>query len=241
MSCFYVSCGSENSFYSQIENSRTPWRLVGLRCCARHTSESKRWTFLDLSSCPVYDRLWVVRCQRCTGLGHKPDHCSANNHVWCGHCLGAHTSNGCPNRSSSSSANYKRVGCSRNHSSFSSQYPPYLPGRHLCAFELKCRQTIPIIILFFLLIQKLCLVRNDWQIVLATLLNLILRACSSRVALFLLVWSIYVQLTMKHLSSLICSFPAPLSNLLFLCLTATWILYSDISSFLGHLPYTHSC
>ncbi len=44
--------------------------------------------FVELRSCPVYDRFWVARCGRCSGIGHKTNSCDRSTS--CSHCAGSH-------------------------------------------------------------------------------------------------------------------------------------------------------
>ena len=46
------------------------------------------------TACPVFDRLFVKRCNHCQGLTHWKDVCSAPNPV-CGRCAGTHETRNC--------------------------------------------------------------------------------------------------------------------------------------------------
>lgn len=49
--------------------------------------------FVRFRYCVINDRFWVVRCFRCSGLGHKAAKCTAA--VACGVCVGPHYIQSC--------------------------------------------------------------------------------------------------------------------------------------------------
>ena len=49
-------------------------------------------------SCPVFDRFFVRRCNRCQGLNHWKDDCCAENPI-CGTCAGEHETKNCTSES----------------------------------------------------------------------------------------------------------------------------------------------
>lgn len=82
--------------------------------------------FIGSSSCPVYDRFYVKRCNRCQGLHHYQKDCK--NRVVCAHCAGEHDTRRCQE----DTGNYKCVNCSIagfdevNHSAYSFECPTYV-------------------------------------------------------------------------------------------------------------------
>ena len=50
---------------------------------------------IGLTSCTVFDDLFVKRCNRCQGLHHFRDKCPEENKVICGNCAGEHETRSC--------------------------------------------------------------------------------------------------------------------------------------------------
>ena len=73
-------------------------------------SARKNRLFLGVTSCKVYDRFYVKRCNKCNCFGHYKSDCP--NSVLCGYCMSKdHESHCCPLRSSESSTNFKCSNC----------------------------------------------------------------------------------------------------------------------------------
>lgn len=82
--------------------------------------------FIGSTSCPVYDRFYVKRCNRCQGLNHYHKDCKKQE--VCAHCAGNHDSRKCKE----DAGNYKCINCSIagmadvSHSASSFQCPTYI-------------------------------------------------------------------------------------------------------------------
>ena len=75
-------------------------------------SARKNRLFLGVTSCKVYDRFYVKRCNQCNCFGHYKSDCP--NSVLCGYCMSKdHESHCCPLRSSESSTNFKCSNCQK--------------------------------------------------------------------------------------------------------------------------------
>ena len=90
---------------------------------------SRNRVFIGISSCRVFDRFFVKRCNNCQEFGHYKDSCT--NPVKCGHCGENHQSDTCtlkdsPDLSLLSCCNCKSLGLDhKGHSTFWNKCPAY--------------------------------------------------------------------------------------------------------------------
>jgi len=66
---------------------------VGCKICDVIKS-NRNHIFIGISSCRVFDRFFVKRCNKCQEFGHYQDTCK--NPIKCGYCGQNHASNTCP-------------------------------------------------------------------------------------------------------------------------------------------------
>ena len=84
---------------------------------------------IGLSSCRIYDRQTIVRCNNCQHFGHFVKNCPTPDQPFCGKCSGRHRTDGCTQE------NKKCINCVRsnvadkNHSVFYHACPSNI--RHL--------------------------------------------------------------------------------------------------------------
>lgn len=97
--------------------------------------------FIGISSCRVFDRFFVKRCNKCQSFGHYKDQCKG--HAVCGYCAESHCSEDCPIKDSKDCSLLKCHNCKENgldyigHSTFWPKCPSYLLAQK------KLRSTIP--------------------------------------------------------------------------------------------------
>lgn len=101
----------------------------------------------------VYDRYWVARCGRCSGLGHKTSRCQRSP-VYC-HCTGPHLNGACLRSSPTKFDNFSCSGRPHDYSSFSPN----------CRFSLLF-QFLTVLALLLLLTLPLIFLLTDFQLLL---------------------------------------------------------------------------
>ena len=91
---------------------------------------NRNHVYIGISSCRVYDRFFVKRCNSCQEFGHYKDNC--NNVVKCGYCGGDHQSDKCELKedtdvSKQSCCNCEALGLDhKGHSTFWNKCPAYM-------------------------------------------------------------------------------------------------------------------
>ena len=116
--------------------------VVRVSCRIRDLIKTNRnRLFIGISSCRVFDRFFIKRCNKCQGFGHYKGNCP--NQEVCGYCGEGHSSEGCPLKETDDFCNMKCINCKRNnlsesgHSTFWPSCPSYI------AAQKKLRSTIP--------------------------------------------------------------------------------------------------
>ena len=116
--------------------------VVRVSCEIRNAIKSNRnRVYIGISSCRVYDRFYVKRCNNCQKFGHFKDNCT--NNTVCGHCAGNHSSEHCSLKDETDFSKLKCANCKDTsggrcgHSAFWFQCPAYK------AAQSKLKSTIP--------------------------------------------------------------------------------------------------
>ena len=105
--------------------------VVKLSCKIREAIRSNRnRIFIGITSCRVYDRFFVKRCNKCQEFGHYKENCTKAD--VCGYCSGDHPSEECRHKDSTDLTVLKCANCKANnmecsgHSAFWSKCPSYI-------------------------------------------------------------------------------------------------------------------
>lgn len=116
--------------------------VVKLSCKIRDSIRSNRnRVFIGITSCRVYDRFFVKRCNKCQEFGHYKNNCTKQD--VCGYCGGNHPSEGCSLKISPDPTKLKCANCKANnlecsgHSTFWPKCPSYIIAQK------KLKSTIP--------------------------------------------------------------------------------------------------
>ena len=86
--------------------------------------------YVGTSSCPVFDRFHIQRCNKCQKLNHFQDRCKATTPI-CGYCAKNHNSTECPSKSNvsahccASCQDNKFRGVKNSHNAFDTECPSY--------------------------------------------------------------------------------------------------------------------
>ena len=127
-----IESGNEFKVLFIKKNSQTKKFSAAVRvsCDIRRAIKSDRdRIYVGISSCRVYDRFYVKRCNNCQQFGHFKDSCQ--NETVCGHCSGPHQSEGCSLKESKDFSKLKCTnckdapGCGNGHSAFWYNCPAY--------------------------------------------------------------------------------------------------------------------
>ena len=97
--------------------------------------------YFGLSSCRVFDRFYVKRCNQCQEFGHYKDTC--NNPVTCAYCGEGHSSESCHLKECTDASKFSCANCKKadkehsGHTAFAFNCPSYI------AAQKRLRSTIP--------------------------------------------------------------------------------------------------
>ena len=141
-----VKSGNEFKILFIRKNSKTNkyTAVARVSCDIRNAIKSNRnQIYIGISSCRVYDRFYVKRCNNCQKFGHFKDGCP--NQTVCGHCSGHHQSENC---SLVDTADISKLTCTNckdsnmpdggnGHSTFWYKCPAYMVAQK------KLKSTIP--------------------------------------------------------------------------------------------------
>lgn len=137
-----IKSGEEFSvlFVKNGQDSHTAVARVSTKIRDAIRSDRNR-LFLGITSCRVFDRFYIKRCNNCQDYGHFKDSCT--NPPCCGYCGEQHDSETCPHKDKDPST-HSCVNCKRDksqnytgHSTFSRSCPAYL------AAQKRLQSTIP--------------------------------------------------------------------------------------------------
>ena len=131
-----ISAGEEfNVLFVKSTKGDTYTAVVRVSSIVRTAIRTMRdRIYFGLSSCRVFDRFYVKRCNHCQEFGHYKDSCP--NLVCCGYCGGDHESEQCKHKdctdvSKFSCSNCKKAGKEHNgHTAFSFNCPSYIAAQN---------------------------------------------------------------------------------------------------------------
>ena len=108
-----ISAGEEfNVLFVKTAKDGTFTAVVRVSSIIRTAIRSMRnRVFLGLSSCRVFDRFYIKRCNHCQELGHYRDNCC--NTVSCAYCGGDHESESCNLKDCTDTSKFSCINCKK--------------------------------------------------------------------------------------------------------------------------------
>ena len=138
-----ITAGEEfNVLFVKSARDGTYTAVVRVSSVIRNIIRSMRnRVYFGLSSCRVFDRFYVKRCNHCQEFGHYKENCC--NPVSCAYCSGDHESDSCNLKESTDATKFSCVNCKRagkehtGHTAFAFNCPSYTAAQN------RLRSTIP--------------------------------------------------------------------------------------------------